>query len=192
LGYDLYTVCGVWGSRFCILAPVAFRIMYVTPCIGSGFCCKKAPCEASLRAYGNHTRCPGLAWDESQTKYVCRLMQLPGKLGENYRKELYAGEGCCANIGNTHRKDIAEGRRPPEIDYDDIERKFPPLSKELQMFAAVLGRQFLSGDAMYLTLCDLEHQLAKEFSKEYAEYVIRELEHFYKQQRSSFQEGFMG
>lgn len=76
------------------------------PCVGCGFCCIKAPCAAAVRVYAiRQGRCPGLVWDT--TRYRCALMQLQGQAGDDYRRELAAGVGCCAGL-NTWRQEVKE------------------------------------------------------------------------------------
>jgi hypothetical protein len=74
------------------------------PCVGSGFCCLKAQCVDSVKVHGPQKRCPSLEWDGQ--RYQCGLMLLPDPEGEQYRKNLFAGEGCCMPLFNTWRQDV--------------------------------------------------------------------------------------
>lgn len=67
------------------------------PCVGCGWCCLSDPCDVSHRRYGYRPRCPDLFWDQAGERYVCLLMQDP-LVGEETRKLLGAGQGCCAPL----------------------------------------------------------------------------------------------
>jgi hypothetical protein len=71
------------------------------PCLGSGYCCLKAQCVASVRLHGVQERCPELQWDG--TRYLCGLML--GEEGEYYRRDLYAGAGCSSPLSGW-RQDV--------------------------------------------------------------------------------------
>ena len=79
------------------------------PCVGCGYCCKKARCAASFEADGKHyadpfeaigesKECPYLYWNGE--RYRCRLAT---KMAE----ELGIGLGCCMPL-NTERKKYVE------------------------------------------------------------------------------------
>lgn len=74
-------------------------------CVGCGHCCLTAQCVASVTIHGRMERCPSLEWNG--TRYVCALMRLPGDEGAKWRKELYAGAGCCSPL-NTWRRDVRQ------------------------------------------------------------------------------------
>lgn len=81
------------------------HVFTVTPCIKSGFCCTKAPCE-----YGE--------WNED--KSACKHLLPPNDLGQrgcgrfewiktnvpNWEMYPAFGAGCCMPIGNNFRQDI--------------------------------------------------------------------------------------
>jgi hypothetical protein len=112
-------------------------------CIGCGFCCYKAKCVAGQRLYSSATICPLLLWNGQ--RYVCDLMSIPGNVGFAYRKELYAGEGCCMNL-NTWRQNIKERN---EISQKKVKLL---IAKEFQIFLYCLGREWLSKDVFILLL----------------------------------------
>ena len=88
----------------------------VKPCVGCGFCCITAKCSAGQRLYPSAKTCPALLWSDEKNRYYCDLMSLPGNIGFEYRKELYAGEGCCAGL-NSWRNDIKNRTKiNPEIE----------------------------------------------------------------------------
>ena len=120
----------------------------VKDCIGCGFCCRKAPCSGAVRIYGNVTKCPALRYDGA--RYFCSLMELPGKLGTAYRKELGAYTGCCCGL-NSDRQNIPS----PEIEVKPSYR----LSKDLQVFITALSHNYISGDAMYLACLETARKL---------------------------------
>lgn len=93
-------------------------------CVGCGYCCTKTPCTAARRIYGNGvTSCAALHWNG--TRYICKLMALTGDMGEQYKRELYAGQGCCSPL-NTWRTDVRLREREPKED--------PIFTREFQAF----------------------------------------------------------
>ena len=153
-------------------------------CVGCGYCCLKTPCDAARRLYPNATECPQLIW--TGKRYECGLMKLPGLIGEGYRKELYAGEGCCCGL-NSWRRDIKH--RVPEMDRSSLN----PLPKLLQMFIAALSKQFLSTDSIFLTILDFQAQLEKEnYSPDEIKSIIKNISYLFDNSRSSMTKGFMG
>jgi hypothetical protein len=91
------------------------------------------------------TKCPELVWNENGKNWRCRLMTLAGSLGEKYKEELYAGEGCCAGL-NTDRHKIPT---PQDINPDSIKY---PLSLEVKILLKAMASQFVSGDLITLTM----------------------------------------
>lgn len=154
-------------------------------CVGCGFCCLKAPCQVALRINGGGiSRCPHLIWDSS--RYVCDLMRLPGKVGEGYREELYAGTGCSCSL-NSWREEV--------ICRDEVKVKAAenPISALMQMFLHCLGKQFLSSDVIAMTCYDLMDHLIKDGygEEEISEIIARILSYFHSN-RSRFTSSFMG
>jgi len=158
--------------------------MKVKPCVGCGYCCIKTPCGASRRLYPNATVCPELIWVDN--RYECGLMKLPGLVGEAYRKELYAGEGCCCGL-NSWRQDIK--KRIPEMDRSSLN----PLPKLLQIFISALSKQFVSTDSIYLTLLDFKTQMENEkYAPDEINSIMKSIGHLFDDSRSSMTKGFMG
>ena len=54
--------------------------------------------------------CPELHWNGQ--RYICKLMQIQGRMGYFYRMELRCGNGCVSQ--NPWRRDVRE-RTPGEI-----------------------------------------------------------------------------
>jgi hypothetical protein len=77
----------------------------VRPCVGCGWCCKKAACALSWSIYGERaeTRCPALVKVEG--RYWCRLV-LNASTGQRRRIEgtLAIGAGCCAGLNSERKK----------------------------------------------------------------------------------------
>jgi len=159
--------------------------MNVDECNGCGFCCYKAKCVAAARLYPAAEICPALKWTEEKKRYVCDLMQLPGNLGEIYRKELYAGEGCCMNL-NTWRK-VVQKRREIELEHKTV-----IIPKIFQMFLASLGREWISQDALYLAIMGFQQNLIKDgYIEEEAKEIGILVAHYLKGNRPSIIKDFM-
>jgi hypothetical protein len=86
-------------------------------CVGSGFCCKKAPCGlAVMRGFeAKHWMeggkgCPALV--EKDGRYWCGLyLQAAGAAKTHIKNELAIGAGCCSSLFNTDRERILRKRR---------------------------------------------------------------------------------
>jgi len=159
--------------------------MKVSECTGCGFCCYKAKCGAAVRLYPSAEICPALEWSLSRERYICSLMDLPGNLGQEYRKELYAGEGCCMNL-NSWRHKVQERE---EI---KIQRSKMVIPKIFQMFLASLGKEWISKDALYLSIMRFQQDLINDGcdeaeSKEIAKLVA----HYLDSNRPSMIKDFM-
>ena len=141
-------------------------------CIGCGFCCKKAPCAAALRIYGNGvTECPALIWDGK--RYWCDLCQQPSGLGERYKEELAIGGGCCATL-NSDRQNIPSPKP-----------KIKTYSKEVQILLKHLGGYFINPDALWLAIDSTSKELNDPCFRKQALYWLKE-------QRNQHQTEFMG
>ncbi len=161
--------------------------MKVQDCIGCGFCCTKAKCAAGQRLYGGADMCPALLWDDKAQRHVCDLMQLPSGLGELYRKELYAGEGCCMNL-NSWRREPLKDRTLKEA--DPFVNPIPPI---MQKFLAALGREWISGDKITLMSWTFASMLQDDgMSEEEAKATANRCIYYIKNSRSSVVEEFMG
>lgn len=154
-------------------------------CVGCGYCCTKAPCGAAVRLYRGATICPQLTWNEEDKRYFCGLMLISGQLGEYYRKELYAGEGCCSGL-NSWRRDVKE-RSIADVNYDN------PLSMEFQIFLKCYASEFTSSDSIQLTIINFKHKLLKRnYTEKNADFLCSQIAHTISQNRHSFMKDFMG
>jgi hypothetical protein len=84
-------------------------------CVGSGFCCKKAPCGYAAHNYDvlkywgeGKPGCPDLEWDAKEERYWCGMVR---KIQDPSRKEfvmedLAMGAGCCCSLFNSAREKI--------------------------------------------------------------------------------------
>lgn len=160
--------------------------MTFAECIGCGFCCLKVPCEAAQRVYGAGIKlCPALQWDGE--RHRCALMDLPGDLGLNFRKELHAGAGCCSNL-NTWRKEPLQDRRPqPKSGFvSEIDPIF-------QTFLHCLGKEWISGDVLMLALSAFKGMLVREGrSEEEAQRLTNQIRYYLRGERTRSLDDFMG
>jgi hypothetical protein len=112
-------------------------------------------------------------------------MDLPGNLGPEYKKELYAGEGCCMNL-NSWRKDVQK-RKEIEWKYKGV-----IIPKIFQMFLTSLGKEWISQDALYLAISGFQQDLIKDgYAKAEAEEVGNLVAHYLKSNRPSIIKDFM-
>lgn len=157
------------------------------PCVGCGYCCMKTKCGAGQRLYPSAETCPALVWSPSDLRYYCDLMTLPGKVGEGYRDELYAGAGCCSSL-NSWRQDVKE--RLPKPNKDCMILNIDPL---FQMFLRSMGREMISGDTLYLIISGMEDEMNQ---KGCSEYEIKEIKksivHHIKNNRNTLFDSFIG
>lgn len=72
------------------------------PCVGCGYCCKKAPCFLSQRTFGDQKagECPALRYHDG--RYWCGLVE---DGDETVKRELAIGAGCSSALFNTVRDD---------------------------------------------------------------------------------------
>jgi len=167
----------------------------IKDCVGCGFCCAKAVCGVGLRVYGNREYCPGLTWNPSTQRHYCALAKMPGELGVQYRKELHIGAGCCANLNSWRRTQIVDRSFAAYEEAKKSNRQMAnPIPAEYQVFFDQLGREFISGDAIALTLNATQKRLIDELNwdPQRAEIWSRMVFHHVKQSKSNFMEGFMG
>ena len=142
----------------------------IKPCVGCGFCCKKAPCDVARRVFGPVTQCPALEYDGK--RYWCGVVRKRPDGG--YKEELYIGDGCCCGL-NSDRQNIP----PPEAKV-----AVNPIEKQCQVLLRALAREFISGDALWLAI----NAASRELGKEWGNQALRLL----KQDRMSHVENFMG
>lgn len=69
----------------------------VAPCLGCGYCCKKAICMVGQDQFRLEptARCSGLRHDGE--RYRCEL-------ADTFREELYIGEGCPCSLNSDRSK----------------------------------------------------------------------------------------
>ena len=159
--------------------------MKTQPCVGCGYCCMKTPCDASRRLYPGATICPQLFW--VLDRYECGLMKIAGLVGEGYREELAAGEGCCSSL-NSWRQDVK-----PRNTFD-ARHQLPPLSTEFQVFLKCWASEFISVDMIRLVLAKMKKALIEQqnYSEVDAAVTIHQIMHYIESNRHSFMKEFMG
>lgn len=75
----------------------------IKPCVGSGFCCKKARCWIGAQVHGPGRDCPSLVLKEG--RYWCgEVLKATGDEQEAMKQDLSIGEGCCMSLFN-HLRD---------------------------------------------------------------------------------------
>jgi hypothetical protein len=95
------------------------------PCVGSGMCCWKAPCDVALGKYTDMSPwlsgegCPSLRWDEKLGRYFCREVE---EGGPEVKEQLYIGAGCCMSLFNDNRMRILQGKGRPWTPKDKEQR----------------------------------------------------------------------
>lgn len=73
-------------------------------CIGSGYCCWKAPCHLAQKEHGPIPGpCPELRWNGE--RHLCGAV-LAAKEKECLMKELFIGEGCCSPLNSWRREKL--------------------------------------------------------------------------------------
>jgi hypothetical protein len=168
-----------------IFSPIK-RNFFMSECVGCGYCCIKTQCDASRRLYGVVDLCPQLSWVEDKKRYVCELMMLPGDLGISYRKQLYAGEGCCSSL-NDWRRDVKKRFKI------EVSPNYNPLPDYFQVFLKCLAGNFMSSDVMALTLAQMASELKKrDYSQSQIDDLLIHIQRSFSQNRHSFMEDFMG
>jgi hypothetical protein len=114
-------------------------------------------------------------------------MELPGDIGAGFREELYAGGGCCCWL-NTWRHEPLVNRIPVKEMYSI---RLDPL---FQVFLHCLGRQWISGDALSLTVGAFVGELIKrgDFSEGEAKALGQNVLHYLRGERTSSVDNFIG
>ncbi len=154
-------------------------------CIGCGYCCIKTKCEAGHRLYAETTPCPALIWNGE--RHVCDLMNLPGTLGDKFKKELHAGAGCCSNL-NSWRREPLINRIPPKTKVPD--NPIPPI---MQKFIRALASEMISSDKIALVLGTFARMLKKDgMPTEQIKVVLQNCVRYFNENRSKFMTDFMG
>lgn len=153
-------------------------------CVGCGFCCIKTPCDAARRLYPNVKVCPQLQWHGD--RYMCGLMLIAGPLGDDYRRELHAGAGCCCAL-NSWRKDVK--RREPQLNRTAIN----PIPEIMQVFIRCMAGEFMTGDKMKLATHHMACQLIESgYAEDEVESIKTGIMHIFNENRSSWMKDFMG
>lgn len=71
------------------------------PCIGSGYCCKKALCWIGVKVHGSIPGpCPSLVYDDKEERHWCGEILKADKEQETLKAELYVGAGCCSSLNS--------------------------------------------------------------------------------------------
>jgi len=77
----------------------------IRPCVGCGYCCKKAPCIIGGCNYGTSPPCGGLVWDWEAKRYWCeQVLRATSDYDSIIRDELAIGDGCCSSLNTDRRK----------------------------------------------------------------------------------------
>ena len=159
--------------------------MTIAKCVGCGYCCMKTPCDASRRLYPGVKICPQLLWLDD--RYECGLMKISGLVGEGYRKELAAGEGCCSSL-NSWRMDVKSRM------VFDARSGTPHIDPEFQVFLKCWASEFVTSDKISLVLTKMQRALVEQqnYGEKEAALTIHLIMHHIESNRHSFMENFMG
>jgi len=85
--------------------------MTYTPCVGSGYCCKKARCVLGALRHGPGDNCPSLAWEDG--RYWCQIIkEADGEALDLLKADLAIGAGCCSPLFNQDRLIVLSGKKP--------------------------------------------------------------------------------
>ena len=154
-------------------------------CVGCGYCCMKTPCDASRRLYPGATICPQLFW--VMDRYECGLMKIAGLVGEGYREELAAGEGCCSSL-NSWRQDVKQRNT------FEARSNYHILDREFQVFLKCFASEFISSDKISLILSKMQSALTEQnnYTDEEAKVTLHLIMHQIESNRHSFIKEFMG
>lgn len=162
-----------------------------SPCLGCGYCCLQAQCGLSVRVHTYKEICPSLYWGEARKRHLCRAVE--GDLIVTNGKELSIGEGCCSPL-NSWRKEI-KNRIPEKLAYVNSKNiNKINFDKFFQEFVFILGKQWLSGDVVALTLAAYKRSIIEKFgiSDRDASQLCKRIHHIMREQQSSFVKGFIG
>jgi len=69
------------------------------PCVGCGYCCRKAQCSWSQNRHGTQEVCPEL--EQKENRYWCKAADNP-----ELAREVAIGAGCCSPM-NSDRGEAA-------------------------------------------------------------------------------------
>jgi len=80
------------------------------PCIGSGYCCWKAPCHEAQRAHDGALTsgpCPELRWNGE--RHLCGLiLDADAETAERLKRSLSVGAGCCSGLNSWRREPLKD------------------------------------------------------------------------------------
>jgi hypothetical protein len=80
----------------------------MSKCIGSGYCCWKAPCAEGQRVHNiSSGKCPSLVWEKGRHWCGLVLNAEPAE-AERLKKSLYIGEGCCSSLNSWRREELQD------------------------------------------------------------------------------------
>jgi hypothetical protein len=159
----------------------------VKTCIGCGFCCMQAPCSGSVRLYGDSYPCPALTWSELDQRHYCKLCQIPGPLGECYRKEFYIGAGCCSGL-NSWREEPLQNRVFIHQRQKELQSSIDPY---FQVFLTCLGSPFtMTNDSLALLILQFQYRLIKHgISEDEIDRIIAQVTNYiYNNKNNTFRD----
>jgi hypothetical protein len=81
------------------------------PCIGSGYCCHKAPCGIGVARHGLLPGpCRSLVWSAEDQRHYCGeiLNAATPRERERLKEQLYVGEGCCSSLNSWRREPLQD------------------------------------------------------------------------------------
>ena len=162
------------------------------PCLGCGFCCLQAQCGLSVRVHAYKEICPSLYWNETRKRHLCRAVE--GDLIITNGEELDIGAGCCSPL-NSWRNEVKNRipERMASTAFGEMRDKIP-FDKYFQEFVFILGKQWLSGDVVALTLGAFKRSIIEKFgiSDRDATQLCSKILHIMREQQSSFVKNFIG
>ncbi len=83
------------------------------PCVGCGYCCKKAPCVLGTQEFGMDAPCGGLV--HRYGRFRCRIiLEADGLRAKKLMKDLSRGAGCCSPLHTDRKYQLLSSSRSPE------------------------------------------------------------------------------
>ena len=98
----------------------------VAPCVGCGYCCKKAVCYIGVISGMEGPPCSGLVWKDDRywcqlaleaTELKSQLVEDPDEWEANIERDLAIGAGCSSSLFNTDRNNMLRRKAKEEKDY---------------------------------------------------------------------------
>ena len=92
------------------------------PCLGCGYCCKKATCMLGASLHGPQAPCPELVFKDG--KYRCRqvLNADPTRLAQLI-EGLALGEGCCSPLNSDYQRLLSSSSSSPGRSSEDTRHR---------------------------------------------------------------------